>query len=96
MLSNTFYTSQCLTINQFFDTIKVNFITADTEGQNDTTSMLTDYTTCLNTPGQTEQFCAARDKSLEENNYLSASCPDSVIPDYENEAWVSGNCSDGK
>ena len=56
--------------------------------------MYTNYMTCMDNPSNTEQWCAAQDKCLEENNFSWAACPDSVVPNYENPAWVSGNCSD--
>jgi hypothetical protein len=47
----------------------------------------------MDNPSNTEQWCAAQDKCLEENNFNWAACPNNVVPNYENPAWVSGNCN---
>lgn len=64
----------------------------DSAGVYDTTWMLQNYETCLNTIGNTEQWCAAQDSCLAQNSFNSTFCTDSEILSYENPAWVSGNC----
>ena len=64
--------------------------------------MLKNYESCLNTPGMSEQWCAAQDKCAEtlyENGkYVKgSSCTTTEeIDPYMNTSWVSGNCSSTK
>ena len=53
--------------------------------------MLRTYTTCINTAGNTEQYCAAYDECLYDNGNNVTKCSGD-ISQYYNPNWVSGNC----
>jgi hypothetical protein len=54
--------------------------------------MLSDYSTCINTPGNDEQYCAAYDKCLEKNENNASYCK-TWYTEYYNPNWVTGNCN---
>jgi hypothetical protein len=55
--------------------------------------MLQTYTTCVNTPGNSDQYCAAYDECLYENGNNVTICSGD-ISQYYNPNWVSGNCGE--
>ena len=86
-----------------FDTLVGEYIPdVASKGYKGSQWMLRNYMSCLNTPGMSEQWCAAQDKCAEElyekSEYVegkSCATTDEIDP-YMNTSWVAGNCSSTK
>jgi len=83
--------TECIRFTDDYDEIKLSYWGQYSYSASEGNLMVSEYIGCMNTPGNSEQFCAAYDQCLEteENNYTY--CNDHW-GDFMNPNWVSGNC----
>ena len=84
----------CLEFQQKFDEIRLHYTGQYTYYQYEMQNMLNTYSTCINTSGNSEQYCAAVDICLEKNNNNATLCTGSYLDQYYNPTWVAGNCNE--
>jgi hypothetical protein len=53
--------SECIRFTDDYDEIKLSYWGQDTYSATEGKYMLSEYTTCMNTAGNSEEFCAAYD-----------------------------------
>ena len=88
------YDGACVRVTPDYDSIETFYVGQTSSFGIEGNYLVQQYTTCINTAGNTEQYCAAKDKCLRDNNNVASFCNDDDLGPYYNGAWVSGSCDE--